>query len=298
MGARYLTDLADVCRRAGLVVHEDNGWQTRARSSGGYDSGRPNHVMVHHTASNTSPANDVNYICRGADAAPIANLYLARTGEVWVCAAGATNTNGSGIDPCGHAPNDSMNTHAVGIEAASSGLPDSVWPPEQQDAYVRLVRALCDAYGVPESRIHTHHSYAPSRKIDPAGPAQWPPINSSGTWNEDAFQASVASSSGTTPTPEEDEMKWQLLQDSRGVWITDGITRRAMAPADIQRYAALGLVDMVGPNAKVSMVNDDEIDRMQNVSPPFPPASSEGAPIDYAALAKAVNDDASKRMAQ
>src|SRR4029077_14868845 len=96
VGSRYLTDLADVLRSAGLVVHEEPGWQTRARGSGGYDSGRPTHVMVHHTASNpgSDPDGDVAYIARNAADAPLANLYLSRSGDVHVIAAGATNTNG------------------------------------------------------------------------------------------------------------------------------------------------------------------------------------------------------------
>ena len=62
MGTRYLTDLADVCRRTGYPVIEVDGWQSRARGSGGYDSSRPNHIMVHHTASGPSSDgwDDVN----------------------------------------------------------------------------------------------------------------------------------------------------------------------------------------------------------------------------------------------
>ena len=75
MTGRYLTDLAAVLRAYGLTVEEEPGWQERARSSGGYASGRPTHVMVHHTASSTTPANDIAYIARNADAAPLSNLY-------------------------------------------------------------------------------------------------------------------------------------------------------------------------------------------------------------------------------
>ena len=51
MGDRWLTDLADVLYGAGLAVAEVDGWQYIARSSGGYSSGLPNHVMAHHTVS-------------------------------------------------------------------------------------------------------------------------------------------------------------------------------------------------------------------------------------------------------
>ena len=83
MGSRYLTDLAHIMRNAGLVVQEVDGWQGRARSSGGFDGDRPWCVMWHHTASNTAPENDVNYICFGSPDSPLANLYLDRDGQVW-----------------------------------------------------------------------------------------------------------------------------------------------------------------------------------------------------------------------
>jgi hypothetical protein len=41
MGSRYLTDLADVIRAAGLAVIEEPGWQSRARGSGGYSTRSP-----------------------------------------------------------------------------------------------------------------------------------------------------------------------------------------------------------------------------------------------------------------
>ena len=122
MGSRYLTDLANVVRGAGLVVQEEPGWQSRSRGSGGYSSGLPNAVMIHHTASGPSSDGqpDVSYMCYSADARPIANLYLSRQGKVWVMAAGATNTNGSG-GPLGPVPADSMNSSAIGIEAGNNG---------------------------------------------------------------------------------------------------------------------------------------------------------------------------------
>ncbi|HEY4377308.1 MAG TPA: N-acetylmuramoyl-L-alanine amidase, partial [Acidimicrobiales bacterium] len=163
MSGRYLTDLADVCRRAGLVVQEEPGWQSRSRSSGGYASGRPTTVMCHHTASGASSDGqaDVNYCCYGSADRPLANLYLARSGKVWVMAAGATNTNGKG-GPLNGVPADSMNTYAVAIEAANNGVGEP-WPAAQQDAYVVLVVALQDAYGCPH--VSSHFEWSPGRKI-------------------------------------------------------------------------------------------------------------------------------------
>lgn len=192
MGSRYLTDLASVCVAAGLVTHEQAGWQTRGRSTGGYGVDAPNHVMVHHTASppHTDGQADVNYIVSGSPVKPVANLYLSRKGEVWVCAAGATNTNGAGSAPWagGMVPDNRMNEYAIGIEAANNGTGEP-WPEVQQDAYVRLVAALCNHYRIPVGFVRGHCEWAPARKIDPAGPSRWA---ASGTWNMAAFRSSVA----------------------------------------------------------------------------------------------------------
>jgi hypothetical protein len=193
-----------VCRAAGLDVLEQDGWQGRARSSGGFADGRPTHLMVHHTASGPSADGwpDADYCSYSSDIRPVCNLYLDRAGTVYVCAAGATNTNGSGIDPCGTVPDDSMNTYAIGIEAGNDGVGEP-WPEAQQDAYVVLCAALCDGYGIPTWQIHSHAEWAPSRKIDPAGPSRWA---ADGTWPMDGFRDDVAgTSSWTPPTPDDEE---------------------------------------------------------------------------------------------
>lgn len=215
MGDRYLLDLATVCRRTGYRVievdsasTEGDGWKYRARGSGGYNSGKPNHVMAHHTAS--SPSSDgwpgVNYCTFTDEDAPLCNLYLSRKAEIYVCAGGATNTNGSGTDPCGIVDQDSMNSSAIGIEAANDGVGE-IWPAEMQRAYNLLCKELCEAYGIPFRQIHSHWEYAPSRKVDPAGPAlyQEPPRlgPSNLSWNMDSFRQACESAGGSTPVPPE-----------------------------------------------------------------------------------------------
>jgi len=221
MGSRYLTDLADVVRSAGLTVIEvgsspsqtGDAWKRRGRSSGGYDGAYPNHVMVHHTASGRSADGwgDANYCTFSSENRPVCNIYLARDGRVWVCAGGATNTNGSGTCPhCG--ASDSMNSRAIGIEAGNDGVGEA-WPTAQQDAYVVLVGALCANYGIGNSAIVSHFEYAPDRKVDPAGPSRWSKPSGGGggnKWRMDEFRAAVAGSGGApipppTPTPTQED---------------------------------------------------------------------------------------------
>lgn len=201
MGSRYLTDLADVCRRTGYNVLELDAWQKRARGSGGFDSGRPNHVMAHHTASGASMDGwgDANYCTFSHQDAPLCNLYLSRVPEIYVCAGGATNTNGSGQDPCGVTPDDSMNSSAIGIEAGNNGTGEQ-WPLAQQDAYNSLCRVLCNAYGLGIDRIHAHFEWAPTRKIDPAGNSRY--ASGGASWNMNQFRNDCT---GGVPVPEPDE---------------------------------------------------------------------------------------------
>lgn len=190
MGDRYLTDLAAVVAGAGLTVVEVDGWRSRGRGSGGYDPGRPDHVMLHHTGSppSASGEDDAMYCTHGDEDAPLCNLYLDRAGTVWVCAAGATNTNGKGHDWWGGGvSDDAMNVHAIGIEAnGGAGHP---WPELQQANYLLLAGALCDHYGIPVDHVRSHHEWAPHRKIDPAGVSDWSPDD--GTWDMAAFRESV-----------------------------------------------------------------------------------------------------------
>jgi len=244
VGSRYLTELADWCRAAGLVTHEVDGWQHRARSSGGFDGDRPWAVLWHHTASATSPENDVSYMCYGSPDAPVANLLLDRDGGVWVMAGGATNTNGKGGPynvSRGQVPKDSMNTHAVSIEAANNGVGEW-WPQVQIDAYFVLSLMLTERLGLAPTDICEHQVWAPDRKIDPAvadavqGPWQPSRATSSGTWN----QADVinelrhrAGAPGPTPEPgppgppigEDDKSMVVALDEAGTAWIGDGMTR-------------------------------------------------------------------------
>lgn len=233
MGARYLTELADVLRAAGLQVWEVDGWRNRGRGSGGYDPGRPGHVMVHHTASPPSSDGwpDATYLAYGSPDAPLANLYVDRDGWWYVVAAGATNTNGTGTDPCGHVAADSMNVDAIGVEAGNDGLGEP-WPDPQVNSYVAGVAALCQHYAIPVARVHGHAEWAPTRKIDPAGPPQY--ATGAATWDLDAFRADVATMLGPIPPPGDDDMPaYYCVRDVDGwPWVTDWATSAVMITED------------------------------------------------------------------
>jgi hypothetical protein len=154
-------------------------------------------------------------MCYGSPDAPIANILLDRDGGVWVCAAGATNTNGKG-GPVGfskgNVPKDSMNTYAIGIEAANNGLGEP-WPQVQIDAYFTLNNLLASHLGLNPDDCCTHQAYAPDRKIDPAtasavkGPWRPGSVTSSGTWSlaDISREANERAAGNRPPDPPEDD---------------------------------------------------------------------------------------------
>jgi hypothetical protein len=190
-GGRVLFDLADVLRRAGLRVREIDGWQQRQRGGTGYGQVDPIGIIVHHTASSSGSDGqpDVDRLAFECDVAPMSNLYIDRGGQWWVLAGGATNTNGTG-GPWGPIPLDSANSRVIGIEAGNNGIGEP-WPDVMQDSYVAGVAAMADAYGVEAGNILSHQEWAPTRKIDPAGPSRFGSINSAHTWDMDRFRAAV-----------------------------------------------------------------------------------------------------------
>lgn len=153
----YLTDLATVVRRAGLTIVEQPGWQTRGH--GGLADVRA--VICHHTAGPaTGNAPSLGTVQNGRPdlPGPLAQLFLARDGTVFIVAAGL----------CYHAgavkSSNWDNAHAIGIEAEATGT--SSWPASQVAAYATLCRALVDAYGA-EVLGHKEVCSPTGRKIDP-----------------------------------------------------------------------------------------------------------------------------------
>lgn len=220
MGSRYLTDLADVCRLTGYPVTEvgsaksvaGDAWKTRSRSSGGYDSGKPNHIICHHTAGSSDHWKLSNFLVFDHSDRPCANLALSRDGAIFVQAGGASNHAGQGWDPCSPdvTSEDCMNSQSIGIEAANMGNGET-WPAAQLDSYVRLVGELCRAYDIPVERCHSHFEWAPDRKVDPAGPPKY--ASGSSKWDMDEFRRDVTAYLGgeAPPPPEPDEVETESV---------------------------------------------------------------------------------------
>src|SRR5262245_45729294 len=124
MGSIWLPDLPEWIASAGIAVTTYPGWETRSRSSGGYDGIYA--IGYHHDAGNPSqsPQSAWDWAWKNASDRPIGAMYLDRTCRVCVGAAGATNTMGKGGPiKCsrGTVPQDKGNQYMVAIEVGNSG---------------------------------------------------------------------------------------------------------------------------------------------------------------------------------
>lgn len=234
MGGIYITDMLDVLRSAGCQVRENsdtNGWQKRARSSGGF-ADQPLGIQWHHTASKTAPENDVHYQVHGKDN-PIGNCLLDRNGCYWPIAAGAANTAGKGGPLTlsrGIVAANCANSQTFAIEAANNGVGDP-WPQIQIDSWFAGSNALNARFGNRPDDIFTHALGSgdgwTDRKIDPAtasavqGP--WKPrsTNSSGTWMQADIRAECNRRAGSTPEPiaPDNGNEIDMAYACEGIWV-------------------------------------------------------------------------------
>lgn len=162
-----LTWLADVARQTGYPVIEVPGWQTRGHGPMSNALG----VVGHWTATPASARGDypsLNVVRNGrADLpGPLCNLGLARSGAIYVVAAGVAYHAGPG-DWKGVT---NGNGNLLGIEGESPG--NFIWTKAQLDCYPRLYAALLRRMNRDSSWGMAHFEWAnpPGRKPD--GPAR------------------------------------------------------------------------------------------------------------------------------
>lgn len=163
------TWLADVLRSAGLTVHEESGWKTRDVNDG--TSFSPQGIIIHETRGsvNSTDAGEIKVLVNGRAglSGPIAQLYLSRSGEWWVIAAGKCHHVKKGWA----GPFKGLgNTNLLGIEAQHADK--EPWTSVQYQSYVRGVAAIQDHTGWRIAGHKEHQPYPPppgetSTKTDP-----------------------------------------------------------------------------------------------------------------------------------
>ena len=147
-------------KNAGVKYKKVSGWASRGHGT----MGSIQSVICHHTAgpkSGNSPSLNVVAYGRPGLSGPLAQLFLARDGTVYLVAAGISYHAGR------VSSNRYANSHAIGIEAEATGL-DS-WPAHQIEEYAKLCKALCKEFGLSVSRVQGHKEVAVprGRKPDP-----------------------------------------------------------------------------------------------------------------------------------
>lgn len=147
-------------KNAGVKYKKVSGWASRGHGT----MGSIQSVIVHHTAgpkSGNSPSLNVVAYGRPGLSGPLAQLFLARDGTVYLVAAGISYHAGR------VSSSRYQNSHAIGIEAEATGL-DS-WPAHQIEEYAKLCKALCKEFGLSVSRVQGHKEVAVprGRKPDP-----------------------------------------------------------------------------------------------------------------------------------
>lgn len=172
-------------KKSGLKVVWVAGWKARGRAT----MGTIQTITLHHTATprsfkKTTEYPTLNVVKNGRPGlpGPLAQLGLGRTGTVYVFAAGRANH--AGVSRA----TSMTNSHAIGIEAEGAM---EAWPDTQYQAYLRLVRALIDEFGLGTSRALRHGETCspPGRKTD-------------ASFSGPAFRTALATiKSGSSPAP-------------------------------------------------------------------------------------------------
>jgi len=246
----YLDDIVHVLENAGIPTLAEPGWPRRGRSGGSGLKGPPRGIIVHHTASQTSAQNDVNYITYNAQYAPISQLYISREGVVHVCAGGGANHAGSGSGEWwgSSVPNDSANSYTIGIECGNNGVGE-FWPEVQRRRMVEVCAILANHYDVPIDEVRAHYEWAPDRKIDPAGPPEpyMHPTDGSRRWDMNRFRADVTAWGQLPPPlpgPTEEAMILYRHADYAD-WFAVGGGSTKLGPETFNQLAAQGIPQVV-----------------------------------------------------
>lgn len=217
-----------ILRAEGVTVEEYPGWRTRSRDSAtGLAFGPVRMFLNHHTAGR----NSRDLVAKNGVAglpAPLAHVYLAKSGVATMCSSGRANHAGkmaanayasfrdekaSHPAPLASSGTIDGNDVSYGIETENLGDNSDVYPRAQYDAWVRINAAVCRFHGWSAESVGCHKETSIEGKIDPRGPVEGYGSRGPFTFSPAQFRADVAErlahpaawspgSSGTT-TPQQ-----------------------------------------------------------------------------------------------
>lgn len=196
-----------ILKAEGVKTSEYSGWRTRERDDETGKTFGPVHMILnHHTAGSNSRDTVARNGVPGLPA-PLAHIYLGKTGVATMCSAGRANHAGmmaknaytSFLNEKATHPKPSKSSGTVdgndvsyGIETENLGDGKDVYPREQYDAWVRINAALCRHYGWTSGSVGGHLETSIEGKIDPRGPVEGYGARGKFTFSMGQFRKDVA----------------------------------------------------------------------------------------------------------
>ncbi|MBL1107343.1 N-acetylmuramoyl-L-alanine amidase [Streptomyces sp. 5-8] len=233
-----------ILRAEGVTVAEYPGWRTRQRDDETGKPFGPVHMFVNHHTGGRDARDVVARDGVPGLPAPLAHVYLARSGVATMCSAGRANhaglmavnaynsfLNEESSHPAPSAASGTVdgNDVAYGIETENRGDGTDVYPREQYDAWVRINAAVCRHHGWSAASVGCHKETSIEGKIDPRGPVEGYGDRGRFEFTPAQFRADVAErlthpaswSPGSTTSPPKQEETGMDLNDRvlLGDWV-------------------------------------------------------------------------------
>lgn len=199
-------DFLDSLRDEGVYVVEVGNWRTHNRNHMG-PWGPVNGVMIHHTVTRGAAAT-VD-ICRKGHSSlpgPLCHGVITKDGKTHLVGYGRANHAGLGDPdvlaaviaerkpPADNEATIDGNRHFYGFECENMGDGKDPWPPEQVEAIVRVITAICRHHDWSARSAIRHLDWQPG-KVDPRGPGMdWDDILA-------RVAARLAGATPSTPKP-------------------------------------------------------------------------------------------------
>ncbi len=179
--------LIAILKAEGVKISEYPGWRTRERDDETGKTFGPVHMVLNH---HTAGRDDLNVVARNGYSglpAPLAQIWLGRTGVAWLCSAGRANhaglmaknaydsfLNESATHPAPLKSSGTVdgNDVAYGIETENRGDGKDIYPRVQYDAWVRINAAFCREYDWSAESCGCHKETSIEGKPDPRGPVE------------------------------------------------------------------------------------------------------------------------------
>ncbi len=123
---------------------------------------RPNYVIIHHTAQDSTPQTLKTFTLARTQVS--AHYVIGRDGHVYHMVNDYLRAQHAGVSRWGN--NTDLNSSSLGIELDNNG--NEPYPDQQITSLLNLLATLKKRYNIPTANIIGHADIAPTRKPDPS----------------------------------------------------------------------------------------------------------------------------------